>query len=95
MLLMVSASAATSPLGFDRQLLAQVAVSHRGHDLDDAADLVGEVGGHDVHRVGEVFPRAGDAEHFGLAAQLAFGADLARDARHFGRRMPAAGPPSC
>ena len=35
-------------------------------------------------RLGEVLPRAGDALHVGLAAELAFGADFARDARHFG-----------
>ena len=73
-------------LGFDRQLLAQVAVGDGGHDLDDAAHLVGEVGGHDVDRVGEVLPGAGHAGHFGLAAELAFGADLARDARALPRR---------
>ena len=71
-------------LRLDGQLLPQVAVGDRGHDLDDAAHLVGEVGGHDVDRVGEVLPGAGDARHFGLAAELAFGADLARDARHLG-----------
>ncbi len=35
----------------------------------------------DVDVVGEVLPRAGDARHRGLTAELAFGADLARDAR--------------
>ena len=38
--------------------------------------------GHEVHVVGEVLPGAGDALHLGLAAELALGADLARDARH-------------
>ena len=70
-------------LGFDRQLLAEVAVGDRGDDLDDAAHLVGEVRRHDVDRVGEILPRAGDIRHFGLTAELAFGADFARDARHF------------
>ena len=37
---------------------------------------------HRVDAVGEVLPRAGDAEHVRLAAEPAFGADLARDARH-------------
>ena len=41
-------------------------------------------GGHDVDRVGEVLPGAGDAGHLGLAAELALGADLARDARDLG-----------
>ena len=39
--------------------------------------------GHRVDRVGEVLPRAGDARHFGLTAELPFGADLARHARDF------------
>ena len=30
-----------------------------------------------------------------LAAELAFGADFARDARHFGGEARSAGPPSC
>ncbi len=34
----------------------------------------------------KVLPRAGDAGHVGLAAELAFGAHLARHARHLGRR---------
>ena len=38
--------------------------------------------GHRVDVVGEVLPGAGDAAHLRLAAELALGADLARDARH-------------
>jgi hypothetical protein len=34
--------------------------------------------------VGEVLPRARDAAHLGLTAELALGADLAGDARHLG-----------
>ena len=68
-------------LGLDDQLLLQVAVGDRGDDLDDAAHLRGQVAGHEVDVVGEVLPDAGDARHLGLAAQLALGADLLRDAR--------------
>ena len=81
---MVSASAATSPLALTVRFCVEVAVGDGGHDLDDAAHLLGEVGGHDVDVVGEVLPRAGDAGHLRLAAELAFGADFARHARHFG-----------
>ena len=70
-------------LRFHRQVLLQVAVGDRGHDLDDAAHLLGQVGGHEVDGVGQVLPGAGDAGHLRLAAELALGADLARDARHF------------
>src|SRR5207245_1802224 len=52
-------------------------------DVGDVADLRRQVGGHEVDVVGEVLPGTGDAGDLGLAAELAFGADLARDARHF------------
>src|SRR6185312_998102 len=67
-----------------RDLLRQVAAGDRGRDLGDVADLGGQVRRHEVDVVGEVLPGAGDLRHFGLSAELAFGADLARDARHFG-----------
>ena len=69
-------------LRLHRQLLLEVALGDGRHDLDDAAHLLGEVGGHDVDGVGQILPRAGDARHLRLAAELAFGADLARNARH-------------
>ena len=55
-------------------------------DFGDVADLAGQVGGHEVDVVGEILPGAGHAGHLRLAAQLAFGADLAGDARDFARR---------
>src|SRR6185437_8831974 len=70
-------------LRFHGQVLLEVAVGDRGHDLDDAAHLFGQVGGHEVHGVGEVLPGAGDARDLGLTAELALGADLARHARDF------------
>ena len=69
----------------DRDLLRQVAVRDGGGDGGDVAHLAGEVAGHVVDAVGQVLPRAGDALDLRLPAQLALGADLARDARHFGR----------
>ena len=65
-------------------LLGEVAAGDRGRDVGDVAHLRGQVRGHEVDVVGEILPGAGDAGHLGLAAELAFGADLARDARHFG-----------
>src|SRR6185436_8436420 len=47
--------------GVDGDLLGQVALGHGGGDFGDVADLAGQVGGHVVHRVGEVAPGAGDA----------------------------------
>src|SRR5205085_1003485 len=65
--------------------LAQVAVGDRGHHFHDAAYLVGEVVRHHVHVVGEILPRAADAGHQRLPTELAFGADLTREAGHFRR----------
>ena len=64
-------------LGLHGEALAQVAVGHGGHDLHDAADLLGEVGGHEVDVVGEILPGAADAGDLRLAAELALGADFA------------------
>src|SRR5207237_673651 len=65
-------------------LLGEVAARNGGRDVGDVADLSGQVRGHEVDVVGEVFPGAGDAGHLRLAAELAVGADFAGDARHFG-----------
>src|SRR5439155_10653968 len=42
-----------------------------------------QVGRHEVDVVGQILPGAGDAVHFGLAAELAFSAHLARHAADF------------
>ena len=66
-------------------LLAQVAVGDGGRDLGDVADLAGEVAGHQVDVVGQLLPDAADLDRVGRGlAELALGADLARDARHLG-----------
>ena len=66
-------------------LRRQVAVGHGGGHLRDVADLRRQVAGHGVHAIGKILPGSGHAAHFGLAAQLAFGADFARHAGHFRR----------
>src|SRR6185436_3647047 len=66
-------------------LLRQVAVRDGDRHVRDVADLGRQVAGHLVHGFGEIFPNAGHALHLCLTAELAFGADLARHARHFGR----------
>ena len=67
----------------DGDLLRQVAVRHRDRHVGDVAHLRGQVGRHRVHGLGQVLPHAGHAAHLRLAAELAFGADFARHARHF------------
>src|SRR2546430_12915530 len=69
-------------------LFRSVAARDRRRDVGDVAHLAGEVGGHRVDVVGEVLPRAGDAGHLRPPAQLAFRADLPRDAADFrGKRV--------
>ena len=82
--LMVFFSSRISPLTSTVILRDRSPRAIGGRDVGDVAHLAGQVRGHRVDVVGQVLPRAGDARHFGLAAELAFGADLARDARDFG-----------
>ena len=70
-------------LHVDSDLAGQVAARDGGCHFGDVADLRRQVAGHGVDGVGQVLPGAGHAGHGGLSAQLAFGADFARHARHF------------
>ena len=67
----------------DGDLLRKVAVGDGDGDVGDIAHLGGQVARHRVDALGEVLPHAGHFAHLRLAAELAFGADFARDARHF------------
>src|SRR5207248_977867 len=69
-------------LDVDGDLLAQVAAGHGGGDVGAVSHVPGEVGRHQVHRVGEVLPRAGHALDLGLTAELPLAAHLPRDAGH-------------
>src|SRR5262249_51801894 len=64
-------------------LVGKVAAGDGSRHLGDVAHLSRQVAGHRVDAVGEVLPGAGDAGHVRLTAEPPFGADLARDARHF------------
>ena len=66
----------------DGDLLGKIAVGDRDGDVGDVADLRREVAGHLVDGLGEFLPHARNALDLRLAAELAFGADLARDAGH-------------
>ena len=65
----------------DGDLLGEVAVRDRGRDLGDVAHLAGEVVGERLTLSVRSFQVPRDALDLGLAAELALGADLARDAR--------------
>src|SRR5207245_682176 len=69
----------------DGDLLGEVDRRYLRHALADAAHLVGQVAGHRVDVVGEVLPDAADAFDMGLAAELALGSHLVRDAGDLGR----------
>src|ERR1700677_1312824 len=66
----------------DPELARQVAQGDRRGHVGDVAHLCRQVVRHRVHVVGQVLPRAGDARHRCLAAELALAPDLARHARH-------------
>src|SRR5437762_2744922 len=69
----------------DGDLLREIAVWHGNRNFGDVADLGGEITGHETHAFGQIFPNAAHVANLRLAAELAFGADLARDAGDFGR----------
>ena len=80
---MVSLTSQNFAAHVDRDLFGEVAIGHGDGHFGDVADLAGQVVGHRVDVVGEILPGAGDALHRSLAAELAFGADLARHAADF------------
>ena len=68
-------------LGVDRDLLGQVAVGDRGRDLGDVAHLAVRFDAMKFTDSVRSFHVPETPRHLGLAAELALGADLARDAR--------------
>ena len=68
----------------DGDFLRQIAVGDGDGHVGDVSDLGRQITGHEVDAIGQVFPGTGDARNDGLAAQFAFGADLAGNAGHFG-----------
>ena len=82
-------------LGLEHELALEVAVGDVGDDARDAAHLVGQVVGHEVDVVGQVLPRAGDALHLGLAAELALRCRPRAPRASLRRRTCRADRPSC
>src|SRR5207244_4006736 len=68
----------------DGDFLGEVAVGDGNGHVGDVSDLGRQIAGHEVDAIDQVFPGTGDARNDGLAAQFAFGADLAGNAGHFG-----------
>ena len=71
-------------LRLDVDRAGQVALRHGRRDVGDRAQLRRQRLGELVDVVGQALPHAGDALDLRLAAELPFGADLLRDARHLG-----------
>src|SRR5439155_1670391 len=71
------------PADVDGAHPGEVSLGDGRRHLRDIAHVRGEVACHEIDVVGEVFPDPGHALDLGLAAQLAFGTDFARDARDF------------
>ena len=71
-------------LRLDGDLLREIAVGDRGRRRGDVAHLRRQVARQQVDAVGELLPHARDAADVGLRAELALGADLARDADDLG-----------
>ena len=83
--LMVSLSCRISPRTIDGDLLRQIAVGDGGRHLGDVAHLAGQVAAIELTLSVRSFQVPRDARHLRLSAELAFGPDLARHARHFRR----------
>src|SRR5207247_688527 len=69
----------------DGDLLREVAIGNRDREIGRASCRRGQIAGHEIHAFGQIFPNAAHVANLRLAAELAFGADLARDAGDFGR----------
>ncbi len=72
----------------DGDFLGEVAGGDGLGHVGNVAHLRSQIAGHEVDRVGQVFPSAGHAFDVGLAAELAVGAHLARHASHFTGKRP-------
>src|SRR5207247_2364321 len=64
----------------------EVAACYGSCHFSDVTYLAGEVRGHRVHVIRQVFPGTGHAAHFGLAAEFSFGSDFTGDAGDFGSK---------
>src|SRR5438034_784741 len=78
-----------------RDLLREVAVRDGRRHRRDVAHLVGQVAGHEVHVVGQVLPRPGDALHVGLPAELASAPVFPPPPPLPTTTLIRSGPPSC
>ena len=69
----------------DRDFFGKVAIGHRRSDVGDVSHLTGQISGHRIHRISQIFPSPRHAFHISLTSEFSFGADLAGHTRHFRR----------
>ena len=67
----------------DCDLPRQIAIRDGGRDERNVANLRSKVARHEIDRVGQVLPRAGNASHLCLTTQNSFGTHLTCDTRNF------------
>src|SRR5206468_643294 len=68
----------------DCNFAGEIAAGYSGRDFGDVTHLGGQVAGHEVYVVGEIFPSTSDVGDLRLSAQLSFGSYFAGHARDFG-----------
>ena len=66
-------------------LAREVSAGHGSRHFRDVTHLTGQVAGHGVNGVSQIFPSACDSGHLRLPTELAVRTDLARHARYFSR----------
>src|ERR1700719_2993924 len=68
---------------FNSNLARQVAGGHRGGNLGDVADLVGQGAAHEIDAVRKILPGSSTALPHSLPAELPFGPTFASHTRYF------------
>ena len=84
MVLMASLSCEDFTADIDGDFLGQIAVGDGDGNVGNVSDLSGQIAGHNIDAFSQVFPNAAHVANLRLAAELAFGADLAGDAGDLG-----------
>src|SRR5205814_9043945 len=71
-------------LHIDSDFSREIAICYRRSHIGDVAHLRGQVSGHGIHRVSQIFPSPRHAADNGLTTEFAFGTHLTGDTCYFG-----------
>src|SRR5207237_9344913 len=66
-----------------RDFPRQISARNRCGNVSDVSHLTSEIARHEIHVVGEIFPRSTDVRHLSLPTELSLRSYLARDTRYF------------